>query len=145
MPKALLFAAFAACGNAVFVYGQRRAAVAANPFLFLLGAVLVCSTLFVGATLVFRTPGDPAYVTQNITSIVISGVGFFITFVGFYLLYSQFGAVYYIVYAIFSIITTSIGVGVLIYKEPFNSYQFGALILAVLAIVLFNYGRFVTR
>ncbi len=145
MPKALLFAAIAALGNAIFVYGQRRAVVAANPFLFLLGAVLVCATLFVGATLVFQTPTDSGYVTQNISSMVISGVGFFITFVGFYLLYSQFGAVYYIVYAIFSIITTSIVVGVLIYKEPFNLYQFGALVLAILAIVLFNYGRFVTN
>ena len=62
-------------------------------------------------------------------------------FIGFYLLYSQYGAVYYVVYAVLSIITTSVGVGILIFREPFNPYQVGALILAILAIVLFSYGQ----
>jgi drug/metabolite transporter (DMT)-like permease len=74
-------------------------------------------------------------------SVITSGVGFFITFIGFYLLYSQFGAVYYVVYAVLSIISTSLIVGVLIFREPFNAYQGGALILAILAIALFSYGQ----
>jgi len=46
------------------------------------------------------------------------------------------------VYAVLSIITTSIGVGVICYKEPFNMYHAGALFLAVLAICFFSYGQY---
>ena len=64
-----------------------------------------------------------------------------LSIIGFYLLYSQFGAVYYVVYAVLSIISTSLVIGVLIFREPFNAYQAGALILAILAIALFSYGQ----
>jgi len=141
MPKALLFAGIAAIGNALFVYGQRRSAAANNPFIFMTGAVIVCSILFVAISTIFRTKEDIAYLSTNSHSVIISGVGFFITFIGFYLLYSQYGAVYYVVYAVLSIITTSVGVGILIFREPFNPYQAGALVLAILAIVLFSYGQ----
>lgn len=141
MPKALLFAGIAAIGNALFVYGQRRAATANNPFIFMTGAVLVCSILFVAVSMIFRTREEISYLSSNLPSVIISGFGFFITFIGFYLLYSQYGAVYYVVYAVLSIITTSVGVGILIFREPINLYQVGALVLAVLAIVLFSYGQ----
>ena len=78
-------------------------------------------------------------------SVITSGVGFLITFIGFYLLYSQFGAVYYVVYAVLSIITTSLVVGVLIFREPFNAYQAAALVLAILAIALFSYGQAIAK
>ena len=141
MPKALLFAGIAAIGNALFVYGQRRAATANNPFIFSTGAVIVCSILFVAVTMIFRTKGEIDYLSNNSRSVILSGVGFFITFIGFYLLYSQYGAVYYVVYAVLSIITTSVGVGIVIFREPFNPYQVGALVLAILAIVIFSYGQ----
>ena len=44
-------------------------------------------------------------------------------------------------YAVLSIITTTIGVGVLIFRESFNQYQIVALILAILAIVMFSVGE----
>jgi drug/metabolite transporter (DMT)-like permease len=141
MPKALLFAGIAATGNALFVYGQRRANIANNPFIFTAGAVVVCSILFAAVAIVFRTEQDINYLSTNLPSIVASGVGFLITSIGFYLLYSQYGAVYYVVYAVLSMITTSIGVGIVIFREPFNQYQIGALILAVLAVVMFGYGQ----
>jgi drug/metabolite transporter (DMT)-like permease len=141
MPKALLFAGIAAIGNALFVYGQRKSAAANNPFIFMTGAVIVCSILFVVASTLFRTKDELAYLSSNLQSVITSGVGFFITFIGFYLLYSQFGAIYYVVYAVLSIITTSLVVGILIFKEPFTPYQAGALILAILAIALFSYGQ----
>lgn len=145
MTKALIFAGVAALGNALFVYGQRRASIASNPFVFMSSAVVVCSVFFVIATLAFLTRQELEYVSNNLMSIIISGVGFFITFVGFHLLYSRYGAVYYVVYAVMSIIATSIGVGIFIFNEPFNYYQFGALILAVMAVIMFSLGQTVAK
>ena len=108
-------------------------------------AVVVCLVLFVIATLAFLTRQELDYLSNNLMSIVISGAGFFVTFVGFHLLYSRYGAVYYVVYAVLSIITTSIGVGIFIFNEPFNYYQFGALILALLAIIMFTFGQTVAK
>ncbi|MCJ7703467.1 MAG: EamA family transporter [Anaerolineales bacterium] len=141
MWKAFLFAGIAAIGNAFFVYGQKKAAVSNNPFIFTAGAVFICTLAFIAAGFLFRGPGDLGYLSKNWSSILISGIGFFITFLGFYLLYSRFGAVYYALYAALSIITTSLGVGVLVYKEPINIYQICALILSILAITLFSYGQ----
>lgn len=141
MIKALLFAGLAAFGNAVFVYGQRGSSPSTNPFLFILGAVSVCTLLFLPATWLFRSPGDVSFLLANVRCILLSGVGFFITFVGFYFLYSQFGASHYIVYAVLSILTTSIGVGVFLYREPFNLYHAASMVLAVAAIALFSYGQ----
>jgi drug/metabolite transporter (DMT)-like permease len=140
MWKALLFAGIAALGNALFVFGQRRAPVSHNPFLFTAGAVSVCTIGFLAAALIFRTQGDQSYIYNQRSSILVSGLGFFITFVGFYLLYSRFGAVYYAVYAALSILTTSVGVGVLLFKEGLNYFQIAALVLAIIAIALFSYG-----
>ena len=141
MPKALLFAGIAAIGNALFVFGQRKSTTANNPFIFMTGAVIVCSILFVTISTIFQNGQETSYLSSNLKSVVTSGIGFFITFIGFYLLYSQFGAVYYVVYAVLSIITTSLIVGILIFREPFNAYQAGALLLAIMAIVLFSYGQ----
>ena len=66
---------------------------------------------------------------------------FFITFVGFYWLYSQQGATNYIVYALLSILTTSIGVGLIIFREPFNKYHIISGVLAVCAILFYGLGQ----
>jgi drug/metabolite transporter (DMT)-like permease len=141
MSRAILFAAIAAIGNAVFVLGQRGSEPSKNPFLFSCGAVTVCAAIFVAATWIAHTGGDTAYLTRNYTKILISGLGFFITFFGFYLLYSRFGASQYIIYAVLSILTTTIGVGVLYFKEPFNIFHISAIIMAVLSIALYSYGQ----
>ena len=47
MHNVLLFAGIAAIGNGIFVYGQRSAPVANNPFLFMAGAVSICALLFI--------------------------------------------------------------------------------------------------
>ena len=49
MWKPLAFAMFAAVGNALFVWAQRGAGKADNPFLFTLAAVVACAILFVPA------------------------------------------------------------------------------------------------
>ena len=139
--RPLLFALIAACGNALFVYGQRSAAVSANPFLFMAYAVTAGAVLFVVSTLLWQSPGNLDYAAANYPSFVISGVGFFVTFFGFYLLYSNFGASQYALYAVLSILTTSVGVGALVFREPLNTYQWVAIALAAVAIGLWTYGR----
>ena len=145
MPRALIFAGVAAVGNALFVYGQRRASNAANPFIFMTGAVIVCSFLFIIATTASRTQSEITYLSNNLPNVCLAGAGLFVTFVGFYFLYTQYGAVYYVVYAVISIITTSIIVGVFIFKEPFSPLQVGGLILALLSILMFSLGQTITE
>lgn len=141
MLQPLLFATVAAVGNAIFVYGQRGAAASANPFLFMGFAVLACLAFFSVAVLVYRTPDDTAYLAANWRMILLSGFGFFVTFIGFFLLFNKFGASQYTLYAVISILTTSIGVGVLLYRESINAYEIAGTVLAVAAIVLFSYGK----
>ena len=141
MLQPILFATLAAIGNAIFVYGQRGAATSENPFLFMGFAVLTCLAFFTVAVLVYRTPDDTAYVAANWRMILLSGFGFFVTFVGFFLLFNKFGASQYTLYAVISILTTSIGVGVFLYRESINLYQIAGTALAVAAIVLFAYGK----
>jgi drug/metabolite transporter (DMT)-like permease len=137
----LLFATLAAVGNAIFVYGQRGTNPSENPFLFVCGAVAVCLAMFLAASFLYRTPGDGNYVMENWGMITISGIGFFLTFVGFFLLYNKFGASQYSLYAVISILTTSVGVGFIIFREPFNIFQIGGIVLAIGSIVLFTYGK----
>ncbi len=139
--KVFVFAFIAAVGNALFVYGQRGSSTSENPFFFLLLTLSVCITLFMVSALVSKGAMDTAYLTSNLRYIVISGIGFFITFVGFYWLYSQQGASGYIVYALLSILTTSIGVGLIIFREPFNRYHVVSGLLAVAAILFYGLGQ----
>jgi len=141
MLKPLLFATLAAVGNAIYVYGQRGVTPPQNPFLYVFGATAVCLILLAVASLVYRTIGDVTYISGNLGMIGIGGLGFFLTFVGFFLLYSNYGASQYTLYAVISILTTSLGVGVLIYREDFNVYKIAAMALAIAAIVLFAYGN----
>jgi drug/metabolite transporter (DMT)-like permease len=141
MLKPLLFAALAAFGNALFVYGQRGTTPPANPFLFVLGAVAVCTVMFAVAAMLYRVGDEVAYFAGHWKWVLISGTGFFLTFVGFFLLYTNFGASQYTLYAVISILTTSLGVGVLVYREHFNMYHAAAMVLAIAAIALFTYGN----
>jgi multidrug transporter EmrE-like cation transporter len=46
-----------------------------------------------------------------------------------------------VLYAVISILTTSVLVGVVYYKETFNIYHWGALILSLITVVLFSLGE----
>lgn len=81
------------------------------------------------------------YLATNFKWIVVGGVGYFLTFTGFYFLYTRFGASYYALYAVLSIITTSIVVGLLVFRESFNLYYGLAVGTAILTIVLFAVGQ----
>ena len=139
--KVFLYAFVAAIGNALFVYGQRGSSTADNPFVFLLVTLSICISLFAVFALAHKAPVDPEYIFHNARHIIISGVGFFITFIGFYWLYNQQGATNYIVYALLSILTTSIGVGLIIFREPFNKYHMIAGLLASSPILVYGIGQ----
>jgi drug/metabolite transporter (DMT)-like permease len=141
MSTALIFALLAAVGNAIFVFGQRGSTQSENPFLFTLFAVGIYTVIFFCAAFLYKTPDDISYVISNFKNILISGVGFFVTFVGFFLLYNRYGASYYNVYAVLSIMTTSIVVGTILYREPFNIYHFGSTCTAVVTVFLFWCGQ----
>lgn len=140
--KVILFAGLAAIGNAIFVFGQRSSTVSANPFLFMAGAVTLCATLFIVAVLFSDNSATTVYLKQNGWPIVISAIGFFVTFIGFYLMYSRVGAHAYTVYAVLSILTTSVFVGMIIFRESFNAYHVVSIGLAVLAVFFYGYGQY---
>ena len=140
--KVFIFAGIAALGNAIFVYGQRSASVSPNPYLYMTAAIFICLVMFVVATLLTDRGEFTGYLSNNWMPVIIGGVGFFITFVGFYLMYSRIGANSYVVYACLSILTTSVGVGMLIFREPFNLYHLIAIIFAILAVCFFGYGQY---
>jgi len=141
MWKPLAIAFMAACGNALFVYGQRVAGHSSNPFLYMVGAVTTGAIFFLISALVWQSQDNFGYLAANAMAILLGGVGFFVTFLGFYLLYSGYGASQYALYATLSILTTSLGIGVLVFREQLNIYQIVAMLLAVASIALWTYGR----
>ena len=140
--KVIIFAGLAAIGNAIFVYGQRSSTVSSNPYLFMTAAVTLCAIIFMVAALLSDNSGTTVYLKQNLWPIIISAIGFFLTFIGFYLMYSRVGAHAYTVYAVLSILTTSVVVGMVIFRESFNAYHVASIGLAVLAVFFYGYGQF---
>lgn len=112
----LIFALTAAIGNAMFAAGQKKAVAFDNPFTFIALAAMVCVFLTVAAAPLFGQPNYSSVAKANGWWAVLSGTGLFLTYLGFNLLYSKYGASNYILYAVLSIITTSIIVGVVIFK-----------------------------
>ena len=103
------------------------------------GSICVVLTALIAPLL-----GETAYyqnIMLNWKWSILSGVGLFLTYLGFNLLYSRYGAANYALYAVISILTTSIVVGAIIFKENFNTYHWLACAAALLAIVLFSLGN----
>ncbi len=142
---ALTFAALSAVGNAMFAFGQKRAELVENPFLFLALTMTTCLILFCITIPFFPNVKAFSYAVNNALWIGISGLGFYFTFIGFYFLYTRFGASYYVVYAVFSILTTSIVVGILVFKESFNIYHLLSVFCAIVTVVLFSVGQRMTQ
>ncbi|MEZ4637471.1 MAG: hypothetical protein R2873_18900 [Caldilineaceae bacterium] len=140
--SALAVALLAAVGNALFVFGQRRAEIAANPFVFIFAVLLVCIGLFAVTIPFFDRSDLGGFVRRNLIWIAISGFGFYLTFVGFYFLYTRHGASYYVLYAVLSILTTSVLVGLIIFREQINGFHLAAIGAALLSVILFGLGQF---
>lgn len=137
----VVFATVAALGNAMFALGQKRAVSSENGLLFVALSALVAAGLSLICSVGTGRVAPLTLVRSHWGEILLSGGGLFLTYVGFNLLYSRFGVSQYILYAVISIITTTLVVGVWWLKEPANIYHKGAMVLAVLTVVLFSMGQ----
>lgn len=141
----LIFALIAAIGNAMFATGQKKAVALDNPFTFITLAAIVCLFLTILSSPAFGQPNYSQAIKDNWIWSILSGAGLFLTYLGFNLLYSKFGASNYILYAVLSIITTSILVGVMLFKETFNVYHWLALVTSIITVTLFALGNNVSN
>ena len=141
MYGALFFALIAAIGNAMFAAGQKKAIAFENPFTFIALAAIICVCLTVATAPLFGQPQYSSVVKENGWWALLSGTGLFLTYLGFNLLYSRYGASNYILYAVLSIITTSIIVGVVMFKESFNLYHWLAFGSSITTVALFAFGN----
>ncbi len=141
MYGALFFALIAAIGNAMFAAGQKKAIAFENPFTFIALAAIVCVCLTVATAPLFGQPQYSSVLKENGWWTLLSGAGLFLTYLGFNLLYSRYGASNYILYAVLSIITTSIIVGVVMFKESFNLYHWLAFGSSITTVALFAFGN----
>ena len=137
----VIFATIAALGNALFTLGQKKSARVENELLFISICVFItfitalCTSPLTGEFNILDT------FKNNWKASCLSGIGLFFTFLGFNLLYSKFGATQYVLYAVISIITTTLLVGVLWLKETVNAYHMIAMVLAVIAVIMFSFGQ----
>lgn len=137
----VIFALIAAFGNALFATGQKKSLNVQNPFSFISLAALVCIVLTLLSVPLFGRANFLDVIKSNLVWAVVSGVGLFLTYIGFNLLYTRYGASQYVLYAVISILTTSVVVGVLIFKESFNSYHVLAALSAIVSIVFYSVGQ----
>jgi drug/metabolite transporter (DMT)-like permease len=138
---AVLLAGIAAFGNALYAFGQKKAAVHENPFMF--GAF----SLFVGAILLFivsvsfKFSGSFTYFSQNLKWIFAAASGYVFLNIGLFFLYKNFGATYYTLYAVLAMISTSLLLAAIILKESINGYHIAALCTGVITVILFMLGK----
>lgn len=137
----LIYAFIAAFGNALFAAGQKKAVGVENGLSFIVSAAAIAVVLIVVAAQIMGSPNYIDTWKSHWPWILLSGVGLFFVYIGFNLLYAKYGASYYVLYAVLSIVTTSVLVGVVYYKETFNMYHWAALILSLITVVLFSIGE----
>ena len=137
---AFLFALLAAVGNAIFFYSQKRAEFPQNPMLLLGLAAFVCAWALLISTAFLQWPNVSTYVQTHGAWVLATGLGLAMTFVGFHFLIVRYGATFYSLYAALAILTTSVGVGVLILREAVNGYIIASTVVAILAVVLLGIG-----
>lgn len=134
----LFFAFIAAVGNAIFAFGQKKSVGVDNTISYVVLSAIFC-IVFTAVTVPFF--GKYNYLLtlkNNWIWAAVSGLGLFLTYIGFNLLYTKYGASHYVLYAILSIFTTSVFVGVFIFRESLNVFQYIALFLSLIAIILFS-------
>ncbi len=138
---AIAIATLGALGNALFVYGQRRAQVSEAPFVFVT-LYLAMATVFCLLLIPFLPKTNVmALVTQNFMWAFWTGLGLAITMIAFYFLYTCFGATFYALYSAIAILTLTLLVGRVLLREPITLFHIGAILLAVGSVLLFTLGR----
>lgn len=137
----VFYAAIAATGNALFAVGQKQSSGVGNGLLFVAMSALVAFALALGCAALLGPIELGTVIRGQWRSLLLSGVGLFLTYLGFNLLYGRFGTSPYVVYAALAIITTTVGVGFLYLREPVNQFHIVAVLLAVAAIIVFSIGQ----
>jgi drug/metabolite transporter (DMT)-like permease len=139
--RAIAFASVAALGNALFALGQKQSQGISNGLIFVAASALIAVVLAALWAPAFGAFDVTHLLKSHLKSVLLSGVGLFLTYLGFNLLYSRFGASQYTLYAALSIITTTIGVGYLYLKEPVNGFHLASVFACLIAIGLFAIGQ----
>ncbi len=92
----VFYAAIAATGNALFAVGQKQSSGVGNGLLFVAMSALVAFALALGCAALLG-PIEPGTVIRGQwRSLLLSGVGLFLTYLGFNLLYGRFGTSPYV-------------------------------------------------
>lgn len=137
-----LFALTAAVGNALFAAGQKKASGDTSSLMFISASAIVCILLTFAVFPLLKNQSSLLEVAKTQWKwILLSGTGLFFTYLGFNLLYRHFGASGYVYYAVLSIITTSILVGAVIFRERMNIFHYSSIAAAFIAIILFSVGQ----
>ncbi len=135
-----IFALIAAIGNAFFALGQKKAGTSGHPVLFMVFTLLVSIASVLSLSWMFPKMELSKFLQFNYKWFTISGIGFTATFLGFYFLFNKYGTSYYTLYAVLSILTTSILVGLVFFREDFNWYYAMAILTALSTIFFFYLG-----
>jgi drug/metabolite transporter (DMT)-like permease len=137
----VVFALIAAVGNAAFAISQKRAIGISNPLLFIAISAAIATILSVVVSPVFGKWNTSGFSWAQLLVALLGGVGLFLTYLGFNLLYTRYGATSYVLYAVLSIITTTLIVGKLYSKEPWNNFHWAAVFCAFLAVIFFTLAK----
>ena len=141
----LLYAFIGALGNAMFSASQKKAIALGNSLAFLVASIFFSAFLTMILAPLWGPTKYMTIIKQSWIWVVIGGIGLFLTFLGFNLLYTNYGTSSYMLYAVMSIITTSIIVSVVIFKEAFNAYHWAAFVGAIVTIILYTVGNSVGK
>lgn len=139
----LVLSFIAAFGNALVTIGQKKASPIGNPFLFGAISLLLASIFLFTLSQFYKYENVVNYIISNYQWHIISALGLVLLNVFLYLLYRNFGANSYTLYAVLAIVTTSVGVSILIFKEKWNIYYGLSLITAAITIFLFFKGKYI--
>lgn len=137
----IFFATIGALGNAMFAAGQKKVVIEEGPLSYMVLTSIICVILAVVIAPFIGSSRYDVVFKENWLWVLTGGVGLFFTYLGFYLLYSRYGTSSYVVYAVLSILTTSLIVGLFLFKETFNTYHWAAFVCALITVVLFSLGN----
>ncbi|QSH42283.1 EamA family transporter [Lentisphaerota bacterium ZTH] len=138
---AIFFAVLASAGNAMFAASQKKAASMTNPFLAVAAASVVCAIIMIPAVPLFGKENYALAFKNNWPWFIMGGCALFITDMAFNLLYTRYGASQYVLYAVISIVTTSLIVGALIFRERLTGFHWAAVGTAIATVILFSIGQ----
>lgn len=139
VPFGLAFVA--AIGNALVTYAQKKATPFDHPFYFGAFSLLLASLGLFGIATFFSSGKIIPHAVENFVWFAVAAAGLILLNIFLYVLYRHYGAAYYTLYAILAMVTTSIGLAVLVFKESMNVYFWLSFLFAALTVVCFIKGK----